>query len=365
MSVRKTNGKWRVQVDVGRKADGTRDRRTKTVATRAEARALEAEWLTQKDANDGRLRRCTVRQFVEGYWWPMKEESLEQTSLDSYSQDLRLRIMPMFADFELSEVTRADVQAMVNLCSGESTAKRARDLLRAIYNEAISAGICSHNPAAGRFQMPRKAVHAHDSAEREVWLTTFAQHRPVLEAAKGKGEIEKIVVLGLCFGLRKEEILGLDVGDIDFGKRVLRIGTAYVQTSKGNIAKPTKTAESFRTVPMTKYSTARLAALASGMSPESPFVLSREGKRLSPSTATKMMRRFVTSEGLPYVTIKTMRHSFASACLDAGIDIAKVSKWLGHTNIMTTYNRYVKARRSDLDDAAGSIDAALEKAGLE
>ena len=59
MSVRKTNGKWRVQVDVGRKADGTRDRRTKTVATRAEARALEAEWLTQKDANDGRLRRCT------------------------------------------------------------------------------------------------------------------------------------------------------------------------------------------------------------------------------------------------------------------------------------------------------------------
>ena len=156
MSVRKTNGKWRVQVDVGRKADGTRDRRTKTVATRAEARALEAEWLTQKDANDGRLRRCTVRQFVEGYWWPMKEESLEQTSLDSYSQDLRLRIMPMFADFELSEVTRADVQAMVNLCSGESTAKRARDLLRAIYNEAIQQASAHTTQPQGASRCPAR-----------------------------------------------------------------------------------------------------------------------------------------------------------------------------------------------------------------
>lgn len=363
MPIRKVNGKWRAQVEVGRKADGTRDRRTKTFDTKAAAQAWERDMQMRRDANDGRLRRCTFREFVRAYWWPMKEASLEQTSLDSYSQDLRLRLMPRFANRDMASITRADVQAMVNACPSASTAKRSRDLMRAIYNEAISSGVCQHNPAAGRVQMPRRAVHAHDGGGKEAWLTTFAQHKRVLDAAKGKGELEKIVVLGLCFGLRKEEILGLDVGDIDFERGVIHVGAAYVQTSKGNLVKPTKTAESTRDVPMTAYARERLLALAEGMPADSPFVLSQAGKRLSPSTATKMVKRFVESEGLPRVTAKTMRHSFASACIDAGIDVSKVSKWLGHTNVTTTYNRYVKTRQSDLDDAARTIDEIFYSQG--
>lgn len=353
------NGRWRVQVDVGRRADGSRDRRTRTVATKREATAVEAELTRARDARGGMLRSCTLRQFVDGYWWPMKEASLRQTSLDSYEQDLRLRIMPRLASMELSAVTRADVQAMVTACGSQSTAKRARDLLRAIFNEAESAGFCEGNPAKGRFQMPRKAVHAADHDGDGAWLTSFAQHREVLDAARGAGEIEKIIVLGLCLGLRKEEILALDAGDLDFGAGVARIGASYVRTSKGNLEQPTKTPESTRAVPMPAYARRRLSELAAGMAPGDPFVRSRSGARLSPSTATKMMRRFTEAEGLPPLTIRTLRHSFASACIDGGIDVAKVSRWLGHTNITTTYSKYVKAKGPDLGSAAGAIDEAL------
>ena len=51
----------------------------------------------------------------------------------------------------------------------------------------------------------------------------------------------------------------------------------------------------------------------------------------------------------------TMRHSFATACIDAGVEVAKLSRWLGHCNVSTTYNMYVRPRLSDLSGSAVPI----------
>ncbi len=364
MTVRKTpDSKWIAQIDIGTRPDGTRIRRSRTCRTRKEAKEAEMELLNEKDMMDGNLSASTFGGFVEGFWWPMKSSCLRQTSLDSYEQDLRLRILPALAAKDVASITRMDIQSMVTSCGSESTAKRARDLTRAILNEAVSAGLIDRNPAIGRFQMPRAPAKSAESAD-ERWLTTFESHAPVLKAARDAGEVEKIVILGLCMGLRKEEMLAADVSDVDFGASVVRVRGAYVQTSKGNSMQPTKTPESRRAVPMPAYAASRLSALLAGCRPSSPLVRARDGSRLPPSTATKMMRRFAESAGVPGLTIQAMRHSFASACIDAGVDIAKVSKLLGHTNITTTYNRYVKARRNDLRAIAGKVDDALGSCGL-
>ena len=45
---------------------------------------------------------------------------------------------------------------------------------------------------------------------------------------------------------------------------------------------------------------------------------------------------------LPRVTLENMRHSFATACLHAGMNVEDLSRMLGHSDINTTYRRYVK-----------------------
>lgn len=360
MAVKKiANGKWRVQVDVGTTWTGKRDRRTRTLPTKHEAKEQEAEWLDEKRRMRGLAGRMTLGDFVRLHWWPTKEQTLEQTSLDSYEQDLRLRVLPHFGNMELDKIDRLAVQKMINDCGSYSTAKRARDILRAILNDAIDCGAAAMNPAAGRFTFPRKAIKEDD--EEGCWLTTFADHRKLLEAAHGAGEVEKILVLGLCFGLRGEETLALDVCNLDFGARILRVRYAYVKSSKGNVFKRTKTPQSERELPMSDYAYDRLKALTDGLAPNSPVCLSRSGKRLSPSTAYKMLRRWLAANGQPMVTMRTLRHSFASACIDAGIDIAKVSSWLGHTTITTTLNRYVKTQKKDLSSATDAMNAAMRE----
>lgn len=343
------NGKWLVDVTVGKRWDGKRDRRTKRCATKKQAMELDERWNAEKLRSIGVATRMTLGDYVEHDWWPTKVKSLQQTSLDSYEQDLRLRIMPHFGHVELERIDRLAVQRMINECSSYSTAKRARDLLRAILNDAIGDGVATKNAAAGRFTLPRRAEKPVQPSDRGVWLTTFAEHRAMLQEAQGAGEVEKIIVCGLCFGLRKEETLGLDVRDLDFERREIHVRRAYVKSSKGNILKPTKTLESERDLPMSDYAYTRLKALTMGLPPESPLCLSRYGRRLAPSTAYKMLKRWLEANGQPMVTMKTLRHSFASACIDAGVDIAKVSAWLGHTQITTTLNRYVKTVRKDMD----------------
>lgn len=40
-------------------------------------------------------------------------------------------------------------------------------------------------------------------------------------------------------------------------------------------------------------------------------------------------------------TMHTLRHTYATRCFEAGVDIKAISEQLGHANVKTTYNIYV------------------------
>ncbi|WP_417135102.1 tyrosine-type recombinase/integrase [Rubneribacter badeniensis] len=64
------------------------------------------------------------------------------------------------------------------------------------------------------------------------------------------------------------------------------------------------------------------------------------------------------AEGLtvPHVTIENMRHSFATSYLHAGGGVEDLSRILGHSDINTTYRRYV---RPNVEDLRRGMDAVL------
>ena len=56
------------------------------------------------------------------------------------------------------------------------------------------------------------------------------------------------------------------------------------------------------------------------------------------------------------------RHTFASLMIAAGVNAKALSTYMGHANISITLDRYAHLMPGDEDEAAGRLDAYLERA---
>ena len=360
MAVRKLrDGRWQADVTVGVRWDGSRDRRMRICATKREAERVERELLIERDGRRGASGGITLREFVEQLWWPQKD-GLRRTSRDTYRQIIDRRLLPALGEVDVDRINRMSVQKMILSCPTRKSGQKAREVLSSILGTALEMGLCQVNVASFRYQYP-KAGGGHGRGEV---LGTFAEHRRLLDHLRenhaGEPE-ERMVVLGLCMGLRKCEIFGLDWERVDLARGEALIDRECTVGEGGAGMDDPKTERSRRVVPIPAYARGRMLAWGPG---RGPVVATADGLRMNPHTAGNRMRR-LTSETyadgapLPGVTLGTLRHSFATACIDAGVEVAKLSAWLGHRDVTTTYNRYVKPRLADLHGAVSAIDDAL------
>ncbi len=80
-----------------------------------------------------------------------------------------------------------------------------------------------------------------------------------------------------------------------------------------------------------------------------------------PSTIRARALKAWTAADLEPVTPHEARHCAASYMIACGLDWKKISEFLGHTDVRTTFNRYGKVVDEDLSDAAGRLDAYFQR----
>ena len=123
------------------------------------------------------------------------------------------------------------------------------------------------------------------------------------------------------------------------------------QIANGIITKEPKTKSSIRTLTfgntvhrlLTEYrlwqNKRRLKAGADWVQTDRLFT-TKNGEPLSPDSISCWFKRFIRISGLPIVTLHSLRHSNATLMIAEDVDIATVSKRLGHSNTATTLNIY-------------------------
>lgn len=303
----------------------------------------------------------TLSEFLEQEYWPAKQ-GLSFTTLRGYRGDVRRVIAPALGDMPIDEIGHREIQAMLNTAPSRKAAKHARGTLSSALSLAVDLGAIESNPALGSFTLPTR-VPREDHPLGE-WLTDWGEINRVLDAARERdpgGEIERICLAGLGFGLRKGEILGLDGGDFDLEGRVLHVRRSYTRWKDEAAIHDLKTKESRRDIPILEPIAKRLMQLDID---DGPFV-TYNGHRSNPSSAAKHFRAFRNAAGLPEVTMASMRHSFATAALHSGMDVKNVQAWLGHTDPSTTLRNYCHSDLSALQEASAALSAKLQAAASE
>lgn len=333
---------------------GQRDRQWRTFKTLKEAKAADDDARRYRDAVKNRTGKLRLSEYIDKYYWPITSRRLEATSLDTYERDIRLRIKPYLGDYFLDDLDRQKIQRMVDNCATESVARKAVATLKTILNEAVGDGFIDGNPATARYAYPKN----RGKRDNGLILTDFKQIASFIDQVQDDAPeaITKLVMSGLMLGLRPEERYALNYEDFDFENGTVNVHGAYVVASRkhgGNQMKKTKTPLSNRLVPMPKpfadwfYWTDEK---------DGAWITNEYGGRLSPNGAQKRWMRYLAKHpDLPHITLENMRHSFATSCLNAGMHVEDLSRMLGHSDINTTYRRYVKPDLKNIREGLAKI----------
>lgn len=193
----------------------------------------------------------------------------------------------------------------------ESTVRRERGLLQSIFERAIEEGHDFRNPFRGIKRGKDKPRTRGLSMEEESIL---------LEALHPR--FQRFVRFGLGTGCRVDEIRGIDPNrDIDWTR-----GTVHVT---GKFRKE-------RDVPMQPDARGALEEQ-----------LEEDGKlwTQNPQRLREVMAEGSARAKIPSLTPHALRHTFGTRWLQAGGDIYKLSKILGHSSVAVTEAHYAHLLR--------------------
>ncbi|RSX56782.1 site-specific integrase [Bifidobacterium samirii] len=286
--------------------------------------------------------------LLEDFWAdrfrPYCDEALRESTVVGYESAWRLHVEPAFGAMDLDAISVALVDGWLAGFDRPGAARKAWSLLRAMLRRAIRWGLLDHDITRREVALPQR--HRY-----EPRLLTVRQTRDLLRGFYGH-ELESWLICAISCGLRTEEGYGLEWRDVDLRRGVIHIERGLQWVSGHESVVEPKTELSRRTLPLPRFAVNRLRELRP-----------REGGRLigtlTPPQAAHAYASWCRRHGLPHVPARNLRHSWATNALTAGADIAVVSRMLGHSDIKTTAQYYLRPDITALRDAQRLFERAL------
>jgi len=205
--------------------------------------------------------------------------------------------------------------------------------LRSWFGHLVDMGLLQTNVIAS-VQVPKQRQALPNVPTKEQCDALLAACRTPKE--------KLVVMLMLLAGLRKSEVLSLNVDDISADLDQIRVD------GKGRRQ---------RVVPLCRALQAALRSYLEGRESATPALIVNEtGRRMGCTTLYRLFRRVLKRAKLAGtgLTPHSLRHGFASFLIRNRVDIASVSELLSHSNISTT-SIYLHADATSKREAVASL----------
>ena len=148
------------------------------------------------------------------------------------------------------------------------------------------------------------------------------------------------ILLSVNGGLRLGEVCALRVSDIDFQNGTVNIVREVLRIKIGTktqlVVQTPKSESSVRTIPLPTDALAFLKKAVAGLPKDAYVLTGRTDKPMEPRTYQYYFESVLRRCGIRKRCYHTLRHTYATRCIEKGIDIKSVSEMLGHADVVTT-----------------------------
>lgn len=294
-----------------------------------------------------------LREYAEK-WVESKRGTVKETTIRNNKMFLAMtdKVQVMGQDFGsviLGEVKTDHIRILQSeLRKGRQT-RTVNDcisLLRSLFKSAIDEQLISYNPAACIKPLKRTEEAARDTVHRAL---SRAETGDFLKAAKEQNSANyNLYVFLLNTGCRIGEAAALTIWDINNGK--VRISRSVTRTESGGykIGDDTKTAAGRRTIPLTEEAQKAIEAqkalnvllYGEGANDNKPIFRPIRGKVLNGSVVNEDVKRICAEAGIERFTVHAFRDTFATRCVESGMQPKTLQEIMGHTDINMTMALY-------------------------
>lgn len=348
--------------------------RSKSFARKAEADKflvqVAADVLrgTYLDPDAGKI---SLRRYASEFWLPSR--SYDARTREEVERRLNLHILPKLGDRRLDQLARSPSVVsgwLAGLPVSPSYVGQILTVLSSVLTAAVDDGLIARNPC--------KLASVKPPAVPKRKIVPWSGEQVDAVRAAMPRRYQAMADCGCGLGLRQGEIVGLPLDAVDFLRRTVSVrlqvrhvyGKAVFALPKGRkvrdvplpAAVSLALAEHIRQFPPRRVT---LPWLEPGGKPHTETLIFT-GKMRGAIDNTYLnksaWRPAVRAAGLPASRASGMhalRHYYASTLLRGGVDIKRVSAYLGHTSVAFTLATYIHLIPNDEERALRDIEAAL------
>ena len=310
-------------------------------------------------------------------WLASRERLLKPSSVAKYRNLVQRHILPLLGRLRICDLDRNTVSGFVRALScGQTgsgvqlTRKTVRDVLMILEKSVRFAGELS-------FSVEKNELSGKAGGGKRITVLSEREQKRLEEQLLTDTDEKKLgLLLCLYAGLRIGEICAMRWECIDLCEKTLSVnvtmqrlqiaGAASGQRT-GVIESSPKSEDSRRTVPIADFLIEQLLKRKPRL--QSAYLLTGSEQYIEPRSYENYYKRVLSAAEIPICNFHTLRHTFATRCIESGADAKTVSVLLGHSTVRMTLDRYVhptmNAKQASINRMAMSrqIDGQTSEAG--
>ena len=298
----------------------------------------------------------TLRELALEYWIPYKRRRVKASTLSTYDTNLRTHILPVLGERVVYDLGAEELNDFILEQAGRGGSRAdGRPLASKTVREiALLLGQLL------KFAALRGALADLSVLDELVSLSVLVPEIRTLTWEEEKRLYDCLcaspdpcalgAIMMLYTGIRLGELCALTWRDIDLTRGTLSI-TKTMQRIKNLdgggartvvIVDRPKSPKSVRVVPLPPFLHELLHSFRSGAPGDAYFLTGEPRKFIEPRVYRSRFETYRQEARLPgEIHVHCLRHTFATRCVELGVEVKTLSELLGHSSVQITLDRYV------------------------
>ena len=279
-------------------------------------------------------------------WLEDRRVWIKESSYCHYHQILRSHILPALGTQKIQDLEPEDVLSFLRSLKNNDhdlSIKTITDIW------AVLRMILQYGKVLNTINVSMERLSLPNRETPKIAVLTKSEQETLEKVLRNSNDHSLCiaVLLALYTGLRIGEICGLRWEDLDAESRTLRVSRTVLRIRNLNpeshertklvVQKP-KSSQSKRSIPIPVF---LFSEMDRERKPDSYYVLTGTENPTEPRNLQKRLHTFLKHHGMQGYSFHSLRHTFATRCIECGMDVKSLSEIMGHAAVSTTMQMYV------------------------